>query len=353
MHYLTLPSLLLLIATQTARSENYTRYSDRNEVKVFIEEIAERHNLNRAELLGIFRDIEPQSRALELMSKPAETALSWKQYRPIFFEDSRIQGGVAFWQEHAETLQHAQQKYGVPPEIIVAIIGVETKYGKITGRFPILATLTTLAFDFERRKSFFQSELEQFLLLARDEQLDLFAANGSYAGAMGLPQFIPSSYRSYAVDFNQDGRRDLWNSHEDVIGSVANYFQRHGWETEKIIVSRAKIEGDISDLAVGRERKGLKPEKTLRELATKNIRPVEKLDKDLQAILIYLDGEKGDEHWLGFQNFYVITRYNQSAMYAMAVYQLSQAIKSQKQNPLAQVDKTPTQNRPNNNDKNN
>lgn len=323
--------LLILFFSPEKHAAGYTRYSDRHDVKAFIEDIAERHNMNRAELLGIFRDIEPQNRALELISKPAESVLSWKQYRPIFIDNNRIQSGLHFWEEHNGVLKQAELTYGVPPEIIVAIIGVETKYGKITGGFPLLPTLVTLAFDFERRKPFFQSELEHFLLLARDEQLDLFVVNGSYAGAMGIPQFISSSYRNYAVDFNNDGRRDLWNSAADAIGSVASYFQQHGWESGQPVVTRAKIKGDVSDLTVSRERKGLKPEKTLRELATRNIRPYDTLDKNLQAILVYLEGENGDEYWLGFKNFYVITRYNQSAMYAMAVYQLSEEIRRQKQ----------------------
>ena len=322
----------VLICTNSL-SATVTRYSDRDDVRVFIERLAAEHDFNQAELLGLMRRVNKQSAVLQAIAKPAERELSWREYRKIFIQPQRIQQGGEFWRQHAASLAKAEQEYGVPPELVVAIIGVETRYGKYTGKYPVLDSLVTLAFDGERRQAFFRRELEAFLLLARDEKVDPFSINGSYAGAMGIPQFIASSYRSYAVDFDGDGRRDLWNNPVDAIGSVANYFKRHGWRNGEAIVSRAQFNNANADiatlesLAVGRDRKGLKPKQTYATFINAGLVAEPALPTDSLVTLIKFADTEQDEYWLGAKNFYVITRYNHSAMYAMAVYQLAQLIK--------------------------
>ena len=206
-----------------------SEYLTRTDSLAFIDEMVKKHKFNRSHLIEMFRHVKKLEHLFEIMDRPAE-AKPWHDYRPIFVTDKRAKLGVKFWQKNARVLRRAEKKYGVPAEIIVAIIGVETRYGGYTGREPVLDVLTSFAFDYPKRAKFFRKELEQFLLLTRDEGIDPHKPTGSYAGAMGMPQFISSSYRMYAVDFNNDGVRDLWESKDDVIGSVANYFSRHGWK---------------------------------------------------------------------------------------------------------------------------
>lgn len=309
-------------------------YSDREEVRVFVDELAAEHRFNRAELLGLFRKVEPQEKVLEAVKRPAERVLTWSEYRPIFLTPDRVAGGVEFWRQNAELLQRAERDYGVPAEIIVAIVGVETRYGKQTGKYRVFDTLTTLGFEENHRQNFFRSELKHFLLLARDQRLDPLAVRGSYAGAMGMPQFISSSYREYAVDFNKDGRIDLWDSPGDVIASVANYFRRWGWKQDAPVVIPAQVTGDVSEIAIGRGRKGLKPEKSYAFLQQSGVTAGAALQADTEAVLIELETVAGPEYWLGLHNFYVITRYNGSAMYALAAYQLGQEIEMSYKNPV-------------------
>jgi membrane-bound lytic murein transglycosylase B len=218
----------------------------------------------------------------------------------------------------------AEKVYGVAPQIIVAIIGVETRYGGNTGKYAVLDALSTLAFDYPPRAKFFRGELEQYLLLAREEHIDLLNTKGSYAGAMGYGQFIPSSYQRYAVDFDQDGKRDLWDSPMDIIGSVANYLHVNGWTPGAKVADRASVTGNRFKGVI---EKGLKPEMTVKQLKSEGITPVKPLPADTLAALISLDQKSGPEYWLGLNNFYVITRYNHSPLYAMAVYQLSEEIR--------------------------
>jgi membrane-bound lytic murein transglycosylase B len=301
-------------------------YSDREEVRAFVNGLVEEHRFNRAELLGLFRRVETQHKVLEAISKPAERVLTWSEYRPIFMTPDRIESGVQFWRQHAALLKQAEKTYGVPAEIIVAIVGVETRYGKQTGKYRVFDALTTLGFEDNHRQNFFRSELKHFLLLARDQRLDPLAVRGSYAGAMGMPQCIYSSYREYAVDFNKDGRTDLWDSPGDVIASVANYFKRYGWKLDMPVAIPAQVTGDVSEIAIGRARKGLKPEKTYGILQQAGVTAGKKLSADTEAVLIELETTEGLQYWLGLHNFYVITRYNGSAMYALAVHQLGQEI---------------------------
>ena len=300
-------------------------YSQRSDVQQFIDEMVEKHDFNRDALASKLASAKKLDGVLEAISKPAEKVLTWKEYRPIFVTSKRIKGGNKFLKQHHETLQRAEKEYGVPAEIITAIIGVETYYGRLSGKTQVFDSLVTLGFDYPPRSRFFLSELEQFLLLAREEDVDVEDVRGSYAGAMGMPQFISSSYRHYAVDFDGDGKRDLWNNTADVIGSVANYFKVHGWKTGGQVVIPARINGSIEET-----RNKLKPHTRIADLAAEGVFPDVAVDDEEKATVITLKGKKGKEYWLGLDNFYVITRYNHSSLYAMAVYQLSQEFEAQK-----------------------
>ncbi len=298
-------------------------FLEREEVRAFIDEMVERHDFERRDLNALFADVELQARVLEVIQRPAE-GKPWYQYRPIFLNPERIEQGIAFMREHRALLSEAEAVYGVPPEYITAIIGVETFYGRHTGGFPVLDTLTTLGFDYPPRARFFKSELEHYLLLTREEGLDPRGLEGSYAGAMGKGQFISSSYRNYAVDFDKDGKRDLWFSTADAIGSVANYFQRHGWKRGEPVTMPARVEAEA---AAPFAEKGMKPSFSLAELTGAGVEPLYPLSYDDDIALIELEGDEFNEYWLGLKNFYVITRYNHSPLYAMAVHQLAQEIK--------------------------
>ena len=297
-----------------------------SEKQRFIDEMSSKHGFDQRALGQLLAKAEYRQSIIDAMERPAE-AKPWRDYRPIFVTDSRTEQGVTFWRENEALLTQVEQQYGVPPEIIVAIIGVETRYGRHTGRYPVLDALTTLAFGYPKRSKFFRKELEHFLLLSREEKLQPLKPKGSYAGAMGKPQFISSSYRHYAVDFDGNGVRDLWNSNADIIGSVANYFKRHGWRSGEPITTPAKGAGEQHQAFVDA---GMKPSIPLSRLFESGISTDGKLGDDAKSSLIRLEGEKGDEYWLGLHNFYVITRYNHSNLYAMAVYQLSQRILEQR-----------------------
>lgn len=313
---------LSMLAT-SACAESKGGYEQRAEVKQFIDEMVNEHEFDRAYLEGRFSSAKKLENILQSIAKPAEKELVWKQYRPIFVTEKRSNKGKEFLAEHREILERAEKKYGVPAEIITAIIGVETYYGKHTGKYTIFDSLTTLAFDYPPRSKFFRSELKQFLLLSKEENISVEDMTGSYAGAMGMPQFISSSYRRYAVDFDGDGKRDLWNSLPDVIGSVANYFSEHGWVENEDVT----FEASVKDVSIVKEKNALKPYATIGELQQQGVTTEKPLDKDKKATLLKLEGKEGDEYWLGLDNFYVITRYNHNAMYAMAVFQLSESIK--------------------------
>ncbi len=311
-----------LFAT-SACAESKGGYEQRAEVKQFIDEMVSEHKFDRTYLEERFSSAKKLENILQSIAKPAEKELVWKQYRPIFVTEKRSDKGKAFLAAHREVLERAEKEYGVPAEIITAIIGVETYYGKHTGKYTIFDSLTTLAFDYPPRSKFFRSELKQFLLLSKEENISVEDMTGSYAGAMGMPQFISSSYRRYAVDFDGDGKRDLWNSLPDVIGSVANYFSEHGWVKDEDVT----FEANVKDASIVKEKNELKPYATISELQEQGVTTEKPFDKDKKATLLKFEGGKGDEYWLGFNNFYVITRYNHNAMYAMAVFQLSESIK--------------------------
>lgn len=297
-------------------------YAKRADVQSFIDEMVSKHQFDRKHLVYKFSRARKLENVLESIAKPAERTLTWKQYRPIFIKKKRILLGKKFLREHKAALQRAEDTFGVPKEIIAAIVGVETYYGRYSGKYEVFDSLTTLGFDYPPRAKFFKSELEQLLLLTREENVDIETVRGSYAGAMGMPQFISSSYRHYAVDFDNDGKRDLWENTEDVIGSVANYFKKHGWQKGEPVIHRVKLRKNID--GIGRNK--LKPNKSVDDYKGLGVEPEVSLPGDAEATLIELEGKDGTEHWIGLKNFYVITRYNHSAMYALAVYQLSQEL---------------------------
>ena len=315
-------SLSLVLATQ-ASCAVADGIALRPEVRQFVDQMVSKHHFNRNELITLLGQVQTRQDIIAAMMKPAE-AKPWFQYRPIFINDARIQGGVEFWNKHEALLTRAQATYGVPPEIITAIIGVETRYGKNTGTFRVLDALYTLGFDYPPRSPFFLSELEEYLLFTREEKMDPALLKGSYAGAMGQPQFISSSYRKYAVDFDSSGARDLWQSIPDIIGSVANYFKAFGWQPGQPVVARAQVSGEEFKGLIG----GIMPNATLASLKQKGVTVAENIAADQQAVLLEYQGEASPEYWIGLQNFYVITRYNRSPLYAMAVYQLAQEIRT-------------------------
>jgi membrane-bound lytic murein transglycosylase B len=307
---------------QAAAAPAATHYAAHPEAAQFIADMTQRHQMPAAEVTALLAQAERQQSILDAIARPAE-AKPWRDYRPIFLTAARIDGGVKFWADNAEILAAAEQEFGVDARVILAIIGVETRYGSNTGRYRVLDALATLAFDYPPRAAFFRGELENYLLLVREEQIDALTAQGSYAGAMGQGQFIPSSYRNYAVDFDGDGKRDLWDSPRDVLGSVANYFKVHGWQQGAPVVARARVDGEAYRALL---EKGLKPHMQAGELARHGVRTDTPIDPETEVALIELDGADGLEQWVVFNNFYVITRYNRSPLYAMAVHQLSEEI---------------------------
>jgi membrane-bound lytic murein transglycosylase B len=297
-------------------------YSGRPDVDSYLTEVSAQHGFERAELVELFKDAEHKQNIIDAISRPAEKTKPWYEYREIFVTETRIDEGVEFWRANAAALNRAHQEFAVPPEIVVAIIGVETRYGRNAGSYRVIDALATLAFDYPPRSDFFRGELTQFLLLAREEGVNPRALLGSYAGAMGYGQFIPSSFRNYAVDFDGDGKRDIWTNPQDAIGSVANYFRRHGWTADGHVVEPAAVTGPQAD-AVANESLNLQyTVGQLRALGTTVIG----VPDAAEAGLYRLDGATGPEYWVGLHNFYVITRYNHSSMYALAVHQLGQAI---------------------------
>lgn len=285
-------SFLFLILLVTGCATTGTGYGERPDVQQFINEMAVKHDFNRSQLTHLFNQVTPRKVVIKSTSAPKES-LQWYNYRPIFVTAQRAQEGADFWRTHAKTLAYAEQRYGVPPQIIVAIMGVETRYGNHMGTHRVIDALSTLSFDYPRRAHYFRSELENYLLLTREvPTLDVATVKGSYAGAMGEPQFMPSSYRKFAVDASGKGYSDLIHNSDDVILSVANYFKAHGWNNG-------------APVAI----------------------PVHKKYVYANAKILLLEGAKGPERWDCFPNFYVITRYNTSPLYAMAVFQLSEMIR--------------------------
>ena len=296
----------------------------RSDVKEFITHMADTYSFKKRALRKLLKGAEFQPAIVEAMGKPAEKAKLWYEYRPIFVTERRIQEGIEFWTAHRQALDQASVRSGVAPEYLAAILGVETFYGRRTGTYRVLDALATLSFDYPAREKFFRDELEQFLLLTRDGRLDAKTIKGSYAGAMGAPQFMPSNYRRYAVDADADGRIDLWNDWPDVCASVGNYLKEHGWNAGEPVLGEATV---LPEKAGDLDGRTLALSETVASLNAKGVSFDSALPSDAPALLIAADEPDG-VHWrVGYNNFYVITRYNHSAMYAMAVYELATAVK--------------------------
>lgn len=295
----------------------------RPDVAEFIDTMVSEHDYDRAALLDALGAAETQQAILDAISRPAEKTKTWEEYRNIFMTDQRIRAGADFWRENEESLKRISSETGVPSEMLVGIIGVETYFGRITGKYRVIDALSTLAFDYPPRSAFFRKELAQYLLLVREEGIDATVPTGSYAGAMGRPQFMPSSYRAYAVDSSSDGKRDIWENWDDVIGSVANYFVAHGWAPDKQVVAAASLSKPWTQ---NPPKSILTPEETVASLSDKGVLFATDLPPDAKAQLLKLDGAAGDEYWVGFHNFFVISRYNRSVMYSLVAHQLGQEI---------------------------
>jgi len=300
--------------------------TSRADVQSFIDELEKTHGFDRSYVEQQLGGSEIKQSIIDAISRPAEGVLTWGKYRNIFIQPERITAGVDFYAEHKETLCRIADETGVPPEMILGIIGVESYYGRITGKYRVLDALTTLGFDYPARAKFFRSELGHAFRLAREENMNLSEFMGSYAGAMGPPQFIPSSYRAYAVDGDGDGKRDLLNNWDDILASVANYFAEHRWQAGKPVATSATVREGTQNLPLNEK---LKLDSTVSQLSEAGVLFATEQDKNAAAGLWELEGSDGTEYWVGFDNLYVITRYNRSVMYALAAWQLGQAVVQQ------------------------
>jgi membrane-bound lytic murein transglycosylase B len=315
--------LLLTLLFASAEAAAQAQRPPSPESDVFIAEMVQKHQFDEKALRKLFGQVRTLPAVVRAVSAPA-TARPWHEFRARNVDPARISGGIAFWREHAGTLARARQQYGVPEEIIVATIGIETLYGRNTGSFRVLEALATLAFNYPPRAELFRSELEAYLLLVREGGLDPMKARGSYAGAMGIPQFLPSSFRRYAVDFDGDGKRDLM-SVADAIGSVANYYREFGWQTGATVLVPAAVAGADTEALL---KIGIKPQLKVSELRRLGVAPAVPVDEGAEAALFTAETEAGPRYWLGLNNFYVITRYNRSVNYALAVNELAQELRA-------------------------
>jgi len=298
-----------------------TRFDlDRTEIQQFVEATAAANKIQPLDVYRLLAKAEPQPKIIELISKPAEKVSPWWEYRERFLTEQRVNEGAQFMVEHRARLEKAHKETGVAPEYVVAIIGVETFYGRVTGKFRVLDALATLAFDYPPRAEYFRRELEQFIALANEEAVDPLTALGSYAGAMGAGQFMPSSYRRYAVDGSDDSRRNLFADWDDIIASVANYFKENGWVANGPVLAEAVV---APDAPVTAEAGNLSLNETVAGLKAKGVAFDTGEAENARVLLIPAEMQDGPAYRVGFKNFEVITRYNRSVRYAMAVHDLA------------------------------
>lgn len=297
--------------------------ADHPYLEAMVNRLVADHGLNRQNLIRTFDRVKLRPEVVAAIKRPAEH-LPWYRYEPLFVNPSRIKNGVRFWGDHKRTLARAARNTGVPPEIVVAVIGVETRYGASLGTYPVLDSLTTLTLEYPKRRKFFGNQLEQFLLLTHEQSLDRFTIVGSYAGAIGIPQFMPSSYREYAVDYSGDGRADLMNQPADAIGSVANYLKHSAWVPGQPVSIRIRPKHDPDPALVDR---GHKLSATVGRLRAAGFDIDPAIGDAVKAGIIAMEGKKTTSYWVVFENFYALTRYNPSIEYAMAVEELSAAVK--------------------------
>jgi membrane-bound lytic murein transglycosylase B len=326
-------ALAALLATSAAAAVPHaaasTDYARRPEVRAFIGEMAAEYGFDARALRRVFSKVRYQQSVINAMSRPVLAPPKWYEYAPRFLSSERVDAGVAFWRANEATLERAQGEFGVPAEIVVAIIGVETFYGRNTGSYRVADALTTLAFDYPRRAEYFRNELKQFLLQTRERNISPLEPKGSYAGAQGLPQFMPGSLRDYAVDYDDDGTVDLATDVDDAIGSVANYLSRHGWLADDPAMQPAEFDADKRDQIESALDGGISGQRTLeswqRDGVTVSGIP-EGPGADPAGVLM-LEEETGPGYWMVFNNWYVLTRYNRSRLYASAVWKLAQALR--------------------------
>ena len=321
------PSVLLAFGLSVS-APAHADIAGRPEVAAFIQDLAARRHLDAAELTRLFGQVEIQKKIIDAMDKPAESK-HWWEYRKILLTEAHIQGGLEFWKRNRAFLEEASNRYGVAPEMIVAIIGAESRYGEFLGSYRVIEALSTLAFDYPRRAEYFRKELEEYLLLCQEDGINPLQPKGSYAGAMGMPQFMPSSYRQYATDLDGDHKRNIWSNPADAIASVANYFAHAGWRKGEPVAFPAKINGEFH----GQPDRSVKLEHSLDELHALGVEIAEALPGATRVSLLALDQQTGPEYWLALQNFQVITRYNHSPLYAMAAYQLGKEILARRHEP--------------------
>jgi membrane-bound lytic murein transglycosylase B len=315
---------LATIATLLALAAGPARALDagREDVAEFVAGMSTRHGFDAAALVALLAQAESRPAIIGAISKPAERTLTWQDYRARFITERRVTRGAEVAGAQAEPLARAAAS-GVPAQVLLAIVGVETFYGEVTGKYRVIDALATLGFDYPARSRFFREQLEQYLLMARDESLDPLAPLGSYAGAMGIPQFMPGSYRTYAVDGDGDGRRNLWSDWSDVFASVANYLLQNGWRPGEPVMAAA----DVTDARLdGLSDDKLVLSETVQSLRSRGIRFASSLPPDAPAVLIPLTGADGREYRVGFSNYRAITRYNRSELYASAVNDLAEAL---------------------------
>jgi membrane-bound lytic murein transglycosylase B len=325
-HLLLLAALACApLAAQPAGASAPTTGFDlkRPEIVAFVNTVVRQDGLSRREVRRLLKAAQPQPKIIDIMNRPIEKISPWWEYREHFVTAERISDGAQFWSDHRLALEQVATEYGVPPEYLVAILGVETLYGRSTGRYRVLDALATLAFDYPPRQRYFSGELEQFLLLARENRLDPLTTTGSYAGAMGAPQFMPSVYRRYAVDANTDKRRDLWGDWDDILASVANYLRQHGWTPGAPVLAEVRLDPDPTFQI---ETRNLELNETVESLSLHGVRLDLEVPPETPAVLVSAEQRDGPGYRVGFHNFYVLTRYNASARYAMVVYDLAQAI---------------------------
>tara|TARA_B100001769_G_scaffold263534_1_gene246903 strand:+ start:1364 stop:2338 length:975 start_codon:yes stop_codon:yes gene_type:complete len=312
---------ILLIAFLTSQSI-YSDYSVKDETIEFIDYMVQKHGYEKSNLESIFQRAEYQEKVVRIMNRQPEGTMTWERYREIMVNESRISAGKEFIRSHKQDLKRAEKIYGVPAEIIASILGIETRYGRIKGNIRVIDSLSTLAFDYPRRSKFFKIQLEEFLLLSKEENFNPEEIEGSIAGAMGYGQFMPDSYRDYAVDFDNDGVRDILNNPVDAIGSVANFLNKKGkWKPNAPVAIRAKAINEIKEI-----KSSFKPYMTSMELEKIGLVASEGIPGNLKFVPISLDLEDGYEYWLGFDNYHSISRYNRSKLYVMAVFEFSNSL---------------------------
>lgn len=322
---MTLVSSLFISVVFAQKNDNFIKRTD---VQQYIDELVTKHHFTRADMIDLFRQVQFPEKVITSVSKPAEE-MTWERYRNLLVTEQNIHDGVSFWRKHQQHLERAQQLYGVPINLIVATIGIESRYGENAGKFRVIDSLTNLAFNYPRRAKFFKNELTEFLLLSRELNLDPLSLMGSYAGAIGQPQFMPSNYRRYAVDFSGMHHVDLVNNPVDVIGSIANFYSKHGWKKGEPIAVLATLPHQQQPYKVLPTNNH--QDMTITTFKSYGIAPTQPVDDALKARIVMLDFANSSQIWLTFNNFSVIKKYNPSTFYAMAVHQLAQAITEEKQ----------------------